>query len=88
MLVELAGKIADTDQPELANAFMAFILDPKFQSIIPTSNWSYPAALSEDQWPEAFSQLNYPSKALYLKEAEASDVRDKAIAQWRDAFSQ
>lgn len=88
MLVEMAAKVAQTDQPELADAFMGFILDENFQSLIPTANWSYPSALPESEWPKAFSQLNYPSKALYLTEQEAAATRDEAIAEWRDAFSQ
>ncbi len=87
-MVELAAKLAGTDQPELADQFMAFILTPTFQNIIPTANWSYPAALPQDQWPEAFSQLNYPETAIFLNEDEADALRDEAIAEWRDAFSQ
>ncbi|AJE45038.1 thiamine ABC transporter substrate binding subunit [Celeribacter indicus] len=87
-LVETAAKLGNTDQPELADRFMAFILSPTFQEIIPTANWSYPAALPEDQWPEAFSQLNYPEKAIFLNEDEAAALRDEAIEEWRAAFSQ
>ena len=87
-MVELAAKLKTTDQPELADQFMAFIMDEKFQSLIPTANWSYPAALPKDQWPEAFSELNYPEKAIFLNEDEAAALRDEAIAEWRAAFSQ
>jgi len=87
-MVELAAKLKGTDQPELADAFMAFILSPTFQNIIPTANWSYPAALPRDQWPDAFSELNYPEKAIFLNEDEADALRDEAIAEWRTAFSQ
>lgn len=87
-MVELAAKLKTTDQPELADQFMAFIMDEKFQSLIPTANWSYPAALPKDQWPTAFSQLNYPEKAIFLNEDEAAALRDEAIAEWRAAFSQ
>lgn len=87
-MVELAAKLKTTDQPELADAFMAFILDEKFQSLIPTANWSYPAALPADQWPDAFSQLNYPEKAIFLDEEAANAARDTAIDTWRAAFSQ
>jgi thiamine transport system substrate-binding protein len=87
-MVELAAKLKTTDQPELADQFMAFIMDEKFQKLIPTANWSYPAALPKDQWPEAFSQLNYPEKAIFLNEDEAAALRDEAIAEWRTAFSQ
>ncbi|TNE64519.1 MAG: thiamine ABC transporter substrate binding subunit [Rhodobacteraceae bacterium] len=87
-IVETAAKLAGTDQPELADEFMAFILSPTFQNIIPTANWSYPAALPKDQWPEEFSQLNYPEKAIFLSEDEAGALRNEAIAEWRAAFSQ
>jgi thiamine transport system substrate-binding protein len=87
-MVELAAKLKTTDQPELADQFMAFIMDEKFQKLIPTANWSYPAALPKEQWPEAFSQLNYPEKAIFLNEDEAAALRDEAIAEWRTAFSQ
>lgn len=87
-MVELAAKLTTTDQPELADQFMAFIMDEKFQKLIPTANWSYPAALPKDQWPEAFSQLNYPEKAIFLNEDQAAALRDEAIAEWRAAFSQ
>ncbi|WP_066703226.1 thiamine ABC transporter substrate binding subunit [Celeribacter ethanolicus] len=87
-IVETAAKLAGTDQPELADEFMAFILSPTFQNIIPTANWSYPAALPKDQWPEEFSQLNYPEKAIFLSEDEADALRNEAIAEWRAAFSQ
>ena len=34
--VEVAGKLAATDQPELADQFLAFMLTDAFQSVIPT----------------------------------------------------
>lgn len=88
MSVELTAKLAGTDQPELADQFMNFVLSPAFQNIIPTANWSYPSALPKEQWPEAFSQLNYPDKAILLGEDEAAALRDEAISEWRSAFSQ
>ena len=44
MQVEVAGKVAGTDVPELADQFMAFMVSEAFQTIIPTTNWMYPAA--------------------------------------------
>ena len=87
-MVELAAKVAGTDQPELADQFMEFIMDEKFQSLIPTANWSYPAALDQSQWPAAFSELNLPTKALFLDEEVAAANKDGAIAAWRDGLSQ
>ena len=86
--VELAAKIDGTDNSDLADQFMAFILTPEFQTLIPTTNWSFPAALPEDQWPEGFQALPQPEKVLFYSEDEAAALRDKAIEAWRAALSQ
>ena len=87
-MVELAAKVAGTDQPELADQFMAFLLSEEFQSMIATGNWSFPAALSADKWPEGFKELDLPEKVLFYSEDEAADLRDEAIEAWRAALSQ
>ena len=43
MQVEVAAMLKNAPQPELAGKFMDFILDDGFQSVIPTTNWMYPA---------------------------------------------
>lgn len=87
-MVELAAKLAGSDQPELADQFMTFILSEAFQSMIATGNWSIPAALPQDQWPEGFQKLDMPEKVLFYTEDEAADLRDQAIEAWRSALSQ
>jgi len=87
-MVELAAKVATTDQPELADQFMEFILSEDFQSMIATGNWSIPAALPRDKWPEGFRELDLPETALFYSEDEAAALRDEAIEAWRRALSQ
>ena len=87
-MVELAAKVAGTDQPELADAFMAFVLSEEFQSMIATGNWSFPAALPREQWPDGFKELDLPEKVLFYSEDEAGELRDRAIEAWRTALSQ
>lgn len=87
-MVETVGKIAGTDQPELADAFMAYVLSADFQKMIPTANWSLPSALPEDQWPEGWAQLPLPEKVLFYSEDEAEARKDQAIETWRSALSQ
>ena len=87
-MVELAAKVASTDVPELADQFMAFVLSEQFQSMIATGNWSFPAALEQDKWPEGFKELNLPEKVLFYSEDEAAELRDTAIEAWRAALSQ
>lgn len=86
--VELAAKVAGSDQPELADQFMAFILTEEFQTLIPTTNWSFPAALPMDQWPEGFQDLPQPETVLFYSEDEAAALRGQAIEAWRAALSQ
>ena len=85
---ELVAKIAGTDQPELADQFMAFVMSDAFQSLIPMTNWSYPAAQPASQWPAAFADLPAPAKAVFHDENTAADLRDIAIEEWRTALSQ
>lgn len=86
MQIEVAGQIAGTDQPELAQAFLRFMLSDGFQSIIPETNWMYPAALPEGGLPDGFSTLIQPQKALILPEEDAAALRDAAVEEWRGAL--
>lgn len=87
-MVETVGKIAQTEEPELADAFMHYVMSRDFQSMIPTANWSLPAALPKSEWPEGWAQLDLPQNVLFYSEAEAAAVQAQAIETWRSALSQ
>lgn len=87
-MVETVAKVAKTDQPELADKFMAYVMSKEFQTLIPTANWSLPSALPKDQWPDAWSELPLPEKVLFYNEDEAAALQDKAIEAWRSALTQ
>jgi len=87
MQVEVAGKVAGTDQPALADAFLEFMLSDRFQSIIPTTNWMYPARVPADGLPKGFETLVKPSRALLLPADKAAAVRDQALGEWLAALS-
>jgi thiamine transport system substrate-binding protein len=84
--VEVAGKLAATDQPELADRFLAFMGSEAFQSVIPTTNWMYPAVTPAAGLPEGFDQFR-PEKSLLLSPEEAEAARDGALAEWRAALA-
>lgn len=88
MQIEVAGVLASNDQPDLAAAFMDFMLSADFQNVIPTTNWMYPAALAAEDLPEGFETLTQPDNALIYSAAEAAAVRDAALASWQNALSQ
>ncbi|SDO89436.1 thiamine transport system substrate-binding protein [Lutimaribacter pacificus] len=87
MQVEVAGKLAGSDQPELADQFLAFMLTDAFQSVIPTTNWMYPAKTPADGLPEGFETLIAPDKALLFDPEQARALRDAAIAEWQAALA-
>ncbi|SLN15651.1 Thiamine-binding periplasmic protein precursor [Roseivivax jejudonensis] len=86
-MVELAAKVATTDVPELADSFMAFMMSEEFQQMIATGNWSIPAKLPREEWPEGFQALELPETVLFYDEDEAAQRRDAAIEAWRAGLS-
>jgi thiamine transport system substrate-binding protein len=86
--VEVAGKLAATDQPELADRFLAFMGSDAFQSVIPTTNWMYPAVTPTAGLPAGFETLIQPETSLLLSSDEAAAVRDAALGEWQTALSQ
>jgi thiamine transport system substrate-binding protein len=87
MQIEVAGALAASDQPELARDFLAFMLSDAFQSVIPTTNWMYPAVTPEGGLPVGFDTLHVPDTALIFPAGEAEAARDEALAEWLDALS-
>ena len=86
--VEVAGKVAATDTPELADTFMAFMASEPFQSVIATTNWLYPAVTPAAGLPAGFETLITPQKALLLSPEDALSIRPTALEAWRSALSQ
>ncbi len=87
MQVEVAAKLAGSDQSELADQFLAFMVSDAFQSIIPTTNWMYPAVTPAAGLPEGFETLVTPETSLLLSPEDAAAVRDEAVAAWLAALS-
>ncbi len=85
--IEVAGKIAATDQPELADAFLEFMVSEAFQAIIPTTNWMYPAATPAGGLPDGFDRLITPDKSLMVDSDKAVAMREEALAEWLSALS-
>jgi thiamine transport system substrate-binding protein len=86
MQIEVAGKLAATDQPDLADKFLDFMLSDGFQSVIPQTNWMYPAVTPAAGLPEGFDAFR-PAKSLLLTPEEAQAARDGALAEWQTALA-
>ncbi|MEM0948481.1 MAG: thiamine ABC transporter substrate binding subunit [Pseudomonadota bacterium] len=83
--VEVAAKLAASDRPDLADAFLTFMLSDEFQTVIPTTNWMYPV---RGPVPDGFDTLITPDRALLVAADKAQAVRDAALAEWRAALAQ
>lgn len=83
---ELAAQLKTSDQPELAQKFMDYILSDGFQGMIATANWSYPVIEKPGFLPEGFATLPRPAKTFFYTETEAEALRGPALEEWRANF--
>jgi thiamine transport system substrate-binding protein len=84
--VEVAGITAHAPHPELARKFLQFMLSPKFQDVIPETNWMYPVAATSAPLPAAFPSL--PGKTLMIPSADVAAHRKAWVDEWLAAMSQ
>jgi thiamine transport system substrate-binding protein len=76
--VEVAGVLKTAKQPELARQFLAYLVTPEAQAIIPTTNWMYPVLDIADTLPAEFGTP--PANVLTLDET----VLDTSLKAWVD----
>lgn len=88
MQVELAAVTKSSQHKKLANAFLSYLIGPEAQTIIPTTNWMYPVAIPESEWPASFKDLAKPDKALQFAPKEVPAIRKEALDEWLGALSQ
>jgi thiamine transport system substrate-binding protein len=85
MQIEVAGRLAASDQPDLAKRFLRFMLTPAVQSAIPETNWMYPAAPA-GPLPSAFDGLIRPS-SVTIPSDDIPALRKAAIDAWREGLT-
>ncbi len=85
--IEVAGKLASSDQGGLADQFLQFLAGDAAQAAIPATNWMYPAVMPATGLPEGFGTLIQPAKTLFLTPDEVGAIRDQAVAEWQAALS-
>lgn len=83
--VEVAAQLKSAPHPELAARFMQFILQPEFQSLIPTGNWMYP--VTAVALPPHFNMDETPSQSLHLDQARIGSERKAWLREWLQAVS-
>jgi thiamine transport system substrate-binding protein len=85
--IEVAGLVRSSEQKQLAREFLEFMLSEDFQSIIPTTNWMYPATLAREALPAEFDTLIDPSPALLLNEKLVAEKRKSWVNDWLEVMS-
>ncbi len=85
MQIEVAAMLKGTTKPELAKKFMNFILEEGFQTVIPTTNWMYPAG--RVALPDGFDTLIKPTKSLLFSPDEVAANKASWVDEWKTALT-
>jgi len=85
--IEVAGALKGSDQPELAQRFLAYLAGPAAQKALITTNWMYPAATAEGGLPPEFAKLIQPEKSWLLPVDQVEAQRAAAIDEWQTILS-
>lgn len=86
--VEVAARTRTSDQPALAQKFLAFLVSKQAQEKIPTTNWMYPVVDLGDALPEAFRKLPVPAKTLLMPPDDVAAHRTAWIDEWLNSAGQ
>jgi len=87
MQVEVAGVLKSSKKPALARLFLQKLMEKEMQSILPTTNWMYPAAASGEV-PEGFGGLIKPAKSHLFSPEVVAQNRDQWVKDWVEGLSQ
>lgn len=85
--VEVAAKLANSDNSELADEFLEFMVNEGFQQHVPLTNVMYPVNLPAASMPEAYGKLIQPAKVLKLDDAEVNSQRKTWVKEWLGAMT-
>ena len=78
--IEFAGILNNSQNKDLANKFLNFMLSEEFQSVIPSTNIMYPVTNIKDL-PEAFDKLDVPN-FIQMDPKEINKNKEKWIDEW------
>ena len=81
--IEFAGILNNSQNKDLANKFLNFMLSEEFQSVIPSTNIMYPVTNIKD-FPEAFDKLDVPN-FIQMDPKEINKNKEKWIDEWLNA---
>ncbi|MDP6969863.1 MAG: thiamine ABC transporter substrate binding subunit, partial [Gammaproteobacteria bacterium] len=85
--VEVAAKLAHSEQQALADKFLEFMVSHDFQQHVPLTNVMYPVS-TEVTMPEAYGKLIQPTKVLKMDDALVNAQRKAWVKEWLNAMIQ
>ncbi|MFT7179391.1 MAG: thiamine transport system substrate-binding protein [Oceanospirillaceae bacterium] len=85
--VEVAAKLKTSNNSELADEFLTFMVSEGFQKHLPLSNVMYPVNTPEDM-PEAYGKLIKPTQVLQLDTAVINQNRKQWVSDWLNVMTQ
>jgi thiamine transport system substrate-binding protein len=68
--IEVAGIVKASDQQDLARDFLAYLVSPQGQQVIPTTNWMLPVIDLGDSLDQTFAILPQPETTLTIPAGE------------------
>lgn len=84
--IEIAGILKSSPNKALASQFLAWLITPEAQTLIPHTNWMYPVA-KLPKTPEGFDTLYVPEKPLLFPDkdvaAHSKDWIEEELAAFR-----
>ncbi|MGP1956976.1 MAG: thiamine ABC transporter substrate binding subunit [Arsenophonus sp. NC-PE1-MAG3] len=83
--IEVAARLKTSKQPKLAQQFIQFMLSPKFQKTLPTTNWMYPVI--DIPLVDVYQQIPVPKKSLQFNPEDITQHRNQWIYLWQNAVS-
>jgi len=83
--IEIAAITKYTQQRDLAQQFLAFLLTPKVQQLFAEKNIMYPAI--KTIMPDAYTEIPQVTKSLSFNENDVFNNQKQWIKQWQQAVS-
>ena len=84
--IEVAA-MTKTENADLARDFLAFVISPAFQDIIPENNWMMPVGKTSTPLNPVFDKLVHPKITLTIAPEEVAKNRKAWIDEWLASMS-
>lgn len=88
MQVEVAGVTVNGAKNPLSEQFMAFMISPAFQNLIPETNWMLPAAPVDKPLDAAFDKIIRPTNSIMLAPGLVEKFRKPWVDEWLSVMSE